>query len=134
MHPMAELAATVSDFRDVQVVRDAGTPGHERLAWAKRAVYQVLDRSVHRTGFVPAGDAHWWHVSNFERAIVTDMGEQGFRVRTRDRSLALAMTKRSAKLLRRFISEGPAAAQQYRERMGALTSRANWARLYAIEE
>jgi galactofuranosylgalactofuranosylrhamnosyl-N-acetylglucosaminyl-diphospho-decaprenol beta-1,5/1,6-galactofuranosyltransferase len=131
MHPMSQAR---EDFRDLQVVRAANPPGHERLTWLKRAVYHVAGRSSHRTGFVPAGDAHWWHVSTFERAVVTDMSEQGFRVRTRDRALALDLAKRGARLFRRFLREGPAAAQRYRDEMGTLTSRANWARLYGVED
>jgi len=134
MHPMSELSGHVSDFRDLAVVRARNPPGRERLTWLKRAVYHLIGRSVNPTGFVPAGDAHWWHVSNFERAVVTDMSEQGFRVRTRNRALALKLARRGARTLRRFMSEGPAAAQRYREEMGQLTSRANWARLYGVDE
>ena len=74
MHPMSELR---DDFRELQVVRAANAPGNERLTWAKRVAYLLADRAAHRTGFVPAGDAHWWHVSTFARAVVTDMSEQG---------------------------------------------------------
>jgi galactofuranosylgalactofuranosylrhamnosyl-N-acetylglucosaminyl-diphospho-decaprenol beta-1,5/1,6-galactofuranosyltransferase len=131
MHPMSELQG---DFRELQVIRDAGTPGMERLTWIKRAVYLALNRAPHRTGFVPAGDAHWWHVSTFERAVVTDMSEQGFRVRTRDRKLALELTKRGVHTFKRFVKEGPAAARRYKAAMPTLTSRANWARLYGLDD
>jgi galactofuranosylgalactofuranosylrhamnosyl-N-acetylglucosaminyl-diphospho-decaprenol beta-1,5/1,6-galactofuranosyltransferase len=131
MHPMSELG---DDFRDLRVVRAANEPGNERLTWAKRVAYLVLNRAEHRTGFVPAGDAHWWHVSTFNRAVVTDMSELGYRVRTRDRALALALTKRSARLFRRFLAEGPGVAQQFRDELPHLTSRGNWARLYGVDE
>jgi galactofuranosylgalactofuranosylrhamnosyl-N-acetylglucosaminyl-diphospho-decaprenol beta-1,5/1,6-galactofuranosyltransferase len=134
MHPMSELPGAVDDARDLRVVRAANPPGRERLTWAKRAAYQLMDRSVHRTGFIPAGDAHWWHVSMFERAVVTDMSEAGFRVRTRDRALALQLAKRGVRLFRRFVAEGPAVAQRYRDETARLTSRAHWARLYGVEE
>ena len=78
----------------MQVVRAPNEPGHEVLTWLKRAAYQLTDRAVHPTGMVVAGDAHWWHVSTFRRAVVTDMSEQGLRVRTRDRAAALALAKR----------------------------------------
>lgn len=131
MHPMSD---STDDFRELQVVRAANKPGSEGLTWLKRAAYLVTGRAPHRTGFVPAGDAHWWHVSQFERAFVADMSEQGYRVRTRDRALALEITKHAAQTLRRFMAEGPAVAQQYRAEMGRLTSRANWARLYGVDE
>ena len=70
----------------MQVVRAPNEPGHEVLTWLKRAAYLVADRAPRPTGMVAAGDAHWWHVSTFRRAIVTDMSEQGLRVRTRDRA------------------------------------------------
>ncbi len=131
MHPMSELR---DDFRDLQVVRARNAPGSERLTWAKRVAYLMTGRAEHRSGFVPAGDAHWWHVSTFERVVVTDMSEQGYRVRTRDRALALDLTKRSARTFKRFLTEGPAAARRYREALPKLTSRSNWARLYGVDE
>ncbi|MDN5932313.1 MAG: glycosyltransferase, partial [Pseudonocardia sp.] len=134
VHPITDLPRDVPDFRDAQVVRNLGTPGKPRLTWLKRAVYLAANRAPHRTGFVPAGDAHWWHVSTFERAIVADMGENGYRIRTRDRAKVRELTKRSARLLRRVVSEGPVAAQRYRDAAPRLTSRANWARLYGIDE
>ena len=79
---------------------------------------------------MPAGDAHWWHVSTFSRAVVTDMGEAGFRLRTRDRAKALDLARRGARALARLRSEGPAVAARYRAEHGRLTSRANWERLY----
>ena len=134
MHPMSELPGAVPDFRDLRVVRAANEPGMERLTWAKRAAYLLADRSTHRTGLVPAGDAHWWHVSTFARAVVTDMSEQGYRVRTRDRAVALALTRRSVRTFRRLVTDGPAVARRYRDALPRLTSRANWARLYDVDE
>jgi galactofuranosylgalactofuranosylrhamnosyl-N-acetylglucosaminyl-diphospho-decaprenol beta-1,5/1,6-galactofuranosyltransferase len=134
VHPMSELPEVAPDFREAIVVQAANEPGSERLTWLKRAAYLALGKSVHKTGFVPAGDAHWWHVSTFERAIVADMSEQGFRVRTRDRERALDLARRGAKVFRRFLDEGPAVAERYRAEMGRLTSRANWARLYGVDE
>jgi galactofuranosylgalactofuranosylrhamnosyl-N-acetylglucosaminyl-diphospho-decaprenol beta-1,5/1,6-galactofuranosyltransferase len=134
VRPMSELPEAAPDFREATVVLAANPPGSERLTWLKRAAYLALDKAVHKTGFIPAGDAHWWHVSTFERAIVTDMSEQGFRVRTRDRERALDLARRGAQVFRRFLAEGPGAAERYRAEMGRLTSRANWARLYGVDE
>ena len=78
---------------------------------------------------VVAGDAHWWHVSTFRRAVVTDMSEQGLRVRDPRPGRALALGRRGARSLARLVTEGPKVAAQYRAEMGALTSRENWARL-----
>ncbi|GAA2548561.1 glycosyltransferase [Pseudonocardia hydrocarbonoxydans] len=134
VHPITDLPRDAPDFRDVQVVRSPGEPTRHRLTWLKRVAYLAANRAPHRTGFVPAGDAHWWHVSLFERAIVADMGEHGYRIRTRDRAKVLELTKRGARLLRRVAAEGPAVAQRYRDAEPQLTSRENWARLYDVEK
>jgi galactofuranosylgalactofuranosylrhamnosyl-N-acetylglucosaminyl-diphospho-decaprenol beta-1,5/1,6-galactofuranosyltransferase len=130
VHPVSEV---VGDARDMQVVPASNPPGREVLTWLKRVAYHLTDRAVHSTGMVAAGDAHWWHVSTFRRAVVTDMSEQGLRVRTRDRALALALAQRGARSLRRLATEGPRVAARYRAETGRLTSRENWARLYGID-
>ncbi|MDN5860893.1 MAG: glycosyltransferase, partial [Pseudonocardia sp.] len=132
MHPMAELARHAGDFRAAEVVRDRGTPSLQRLTWAKRVAYHVTGRGL-ETGFVPAGDAHWWHVSLFKRAIVADMSEQGFRVRQRDTAKATELARRGARALHRLRTDGPAVAQRWRVAAGELTSRANWARLLGVD-
>jgi galactofuranosylgalactofuranosylrhamnosyl-N-acetylglucosaminyl-diphospho-decaprenol beta-1,5/1,6-galactofuranosyltransferase len=131
MHPMSEAGG---EFHDRQVVRAANPPGSEKLTFLKRVAYHVAGRSAHRSGAVPAGDAHWWHVSLFERAIVTDMSEQGFRVRTRDKQVALQLARRGAHLLRRLVREGPEVAARYRAELGRLSSRDNWERLYGLKD
>jgi galactofuranosylgalactofuranosylrhamnosyl-N-acetylglucosaminyl-diphospho-decaprenol beta-1,5/1,6-galactofuranosyltransferase len=131
MHPMSEAGG---EFHDRAVVRAANEPGSETLTFLKRVAYQVAGRAAHRTGAVPAGDAHWWHVSLFERAIVTDMSEQGFRIRTRDKQTALQLARRAAVLLRRFVREAPAVADRYRAELGRLCSRDNWERLYGLKD
>ena len=131
MHQVKDIDV---DFRDMTVVRSPGEPGMPRMTWLKRAVYQALDRPVHRTGLVPAGDAHWWHVSLFERAVVTDMSELGVRIRTRDRALALEIAKRGARALRRLQKEAPELVERYRAAQPELTSRENWARLYGLDD
>jgi galactofuranosylgalactofuranosylrhamnosyl-N-acetylglucosaminyl-diphospho-decaprenol beta-1,5/1,6-galactofuranosyltransferase len=122
------------EFHDRPVVRAANAPGSETLTFLKRAAYHLTGRSAFPTGAVPAGDAHWWHVSLFERAIVTDMSEQGFRVRTRDKQTALELARRAALLLRRFVREAPAVAGRYRTELGTLSSRENWMRLYGLDD
>jgi galactofuranosylgalactofuranosylrhamnosyl-N-acetylglucosaminyl-diphospho-decaprenol beta-1,5/1,6-galactofuranosyltransferase len=116
------------------LVRAANEPGSETLTFLKRVAYQMTGRAAYRSGSVPAGDAHWWHVSLFEQAIVTDMSEQGFRVRTRDKQLAVQLARRAAHLLRRFVREGPALPARYRAELPRLSSRENWMRLYGLEE
>src|SRR4051812_27047425 len=121
VHPMRKLSELVPDFRDAVTARAPNPPGREGATWAKRAVYLAAGRPG-RVGFVPAGDAHWWHVSTFERAVVTDMGETGFRLRTRDRAKALELARRGARALARLRAEGTAVAARYRAEQGELTS------------
>jgi galactofuranosylgalactofuranosylrhamnosyl-N-acetylglucosaminyl-diphospho-decaprenol beta-1,5/1,6-galactofuranosyltransferase len=127
------VSAVEGDVREMQVVRAPNEPGHEVLTWLKRVAYLLTDRAVHPTGMVAAGDAHWWHVSLFRRAVVTDMSEAGLRVRTRDRALAVALARRGAKTLARLAIEGPKVAARYRGEMARITSRENWARLYGVD-
>jgi galactofuranosylgalactofuranosylrhamnosyl-N-acetylglucosaminyl-diphospho-decaprenol beta-1,5/1,6-galactofuranosyltransferase len=129
VHQIADLD---EDFRDLQVVRAANPPGMQRLTWLKRAVHQLTDRAAHRTGLVPAGDNHWWHVSLFERAVVTDMSETGVRIRQRDKARALELSRRGARTLARLATDGPKVAARYRAELSRLSSRQNWARLYGM--
>jgi galactofuranosylgalactofuranosylrhamnosyl-N-acetylglucosaminyl-diphospho-decaprenol beta-1,5/1,6-galactofuranosyltransferase len=128
------VSSVKGDFREMQVVRAPNEPGHEVLTWLKRVAFHLTDRAVHPTGMVTAGDAHWWHVSLFRRAVVTDMSEAGLRVRTRDRALAVKLARRGAATLRRLLTDGPKVAARYRAEMPTLTSRENWARLYGVDE
>ncbi len=131
VHPMSEMP---DDFRELQAVRASNEPGNLWLTFAKRAAYQVTGRAPHRTGTVAAGDAHWWHVSLFDRVVVTDMGETGVRIRQRDKDRAVTLAKRGLVAMNRLRTEGPAVAKRWRDDVPHLTSRANWARLYGIDE
>ena len=130
MRPVSSLDG---DFRDMLVVRAANAPGREVLTWLKRVAFVLTDKAPHETGMVLAGESYWWHVSTFRRAVITDMSEQGLRVRTRDRARAVALARQGARSLRRLMTEGPTVAAQYRDAMGTLTSRENWARLYGTD-
>jgi galactofuranosylgalactofuranosylrhamnosyl-N-acetylglucosaminyl-diphospho-decaprenol beta-1,5/1,6-galactofuranosyltransferase len=131
VHPMSELPA---DPRQSEVVLAANEPGRQVLTWVKRVAHLATDRAARPSAYVPAGDAHWWHVSTFQKAIVTDMSEQGFRVRERDKARAAELARRGVRTLARLRKEGPAVAERYRAAVPQLTSRANWARLYGIDE
>ena len=51
-------------------------------------------------------------------------------MRRNDLQKLLELTKRMRKALKRFGKEAPALQARYREAMGGLTGRENWARLY----
>jgi galactofuranosylgalactofuranosylrhamnosyl-N-acetylglucosaminyl-diphospho-decaprenol beta-1,5/1,6-galactofuranosyltransferase len=136
---MRPVSAVEGDFREMQVVRAPNEPGHEVLTWLKRAAYHLTDRAVHPTGMVVAGDAHWWHVSTFRRAVVTDMSEQGLRVRwTRDRARRRRWARRGARVAGTAGDGGPEGLQGpgggFRAETPVLTSRENCGRrLYGID-
>ncbi len=129
--PVSELPL---DFRETQVHLASDEPTRMLLTWVKRAVFQASGRVPFRSAMVPAGEAHWWHVSLFERAVVTDMAETGVRVRTRDRERLRELSRRSVRTLRRLHAEGPQVARRWRDAAPQLTSRENWARLYEVDE
>jgi galactofuranosylgalactofuranosylrhamnosyl-N-acetylglucosaminyl-diphospho-decaprenol beta-1,5/1,6-galactofuranosyltransferase len=100
-----------------------------RAVLVKRILWQLLGKS-RGTASVPASDAEWWHVALYDTAVVTDPSQEGVRVRRFDRKLMLDMARRGGAVLRRFMSEGERARQQYRDQLPELTSRATWAKLF----
>lgn len=79
---------------------------------------------------ISADDAHWWHVSLFSLAVVTDRSQEGVRVRKRNKAHAVDLLKRGVPALRRLRTETPTATAAYRAAVPRLSSRENWARLY----
>jgi galactofuranosylgalactofuranosylrhamnosyl-N-acetylglucosaminyl-diphospho-decaprenol beta-1,5/1,6-galactofuranosyltransferase len=109
-----------------------GTPSMPRAVLAKRILWQLL-RKPHGTAAVSTADAHWWHVSLYETAVVTDPSQEGVRVRRFDRDTMLALTRQAGILLLRFLREGDKVRDEYRARLPELTSRETWARLFQIK-
>ncbi|PTR24239.1 galactofuranosylgalactofuranosylrhamnosyl-N-acetylglucosaminyl-diphospho-decaprenol beta-1,5/1,6-galactofuranosyltransferase [Rhodococcus sp. OK519] len=115
------------------VTRIAGPePDSDRmdLVLAKRAAMQWLGRTQHGIASIPAADSHWWHVSLFDHAVVTDASQSGVRIRRRDKDVAKEIGARMTKVLKQFREEGADTQRLFREAMPQLTSRENWARLY----
>jgi galactofuranosylgalactofuranosylrhamnosyl-N-acetylglucosaminyl-diphospho-decaprenol beta-1,5/1,6-galactofuranosyltransferase len=105
-------------------------PAVEGLVLLKRVVYQLLDRGPKHVGTVRAGDARWWHVSLFATAVVTDMSQEGVRVRHRDKATMLRLARRGFAVLTRLVREGAATRESYRAAASGLGSRESWTRLY----
>jgi galactofuranosylgalactofuranosylrhamnosyl-N-acetylglucosaminyl-diphospho-decaprenol beta-1,5/1,6-galactofuranosyltransferase len=128
VHP----AATAPGFAgaDLPIVRTGPKPSRTVLVMAKRAVQQALGRVPHRSGAVGAGEADWWHVSLFDRVAVTDAGQGGVRVRTRDPEALRRLGAEGARVLWRLVREGGAAAERWRAARPVLTARENWERLF----
>ncbi len=106
-------------------------PAIDGLVMLKRVVYQLLGRGPKHVGTVRANDARWWHVSLFSTAVVTDMSQEGVRVRRMDRATML-------RLGRQGMQRADQAREGGRERHGTdyraaadrLGSRDTWTRLY----
>ncbi|ANY06620.1 glycosyltransferase [Pseudonocardia sp. HH130630-07] len=119
------------DPRESVVHLAGGKPSKMVRTWIKRALLQTSGRLPFRSGMVPAGEAHWWHVALFERAIVTDMAETGVRIRTRDTERLRELSTRGVQTVRRLYTEGPAVAREWKTAEPRLTARETWSRLYA---
>ncbi|MEV0947185.1 glycosyltransferase [Rhodococcus sp. NPDC049939] len=100
------------------------------IVLAKRAAYQWIGRTQRGVANIPAAEAHWWHVSLFDTAVITDASQSGVRVRRRDKETARELTARTAKLMKRFREDASGAQREYRDALPRLASRENWARLY----
>ncbi|MDM7488881.1 glycosyltransferase [Rhodococcus sp. CSLK01-03] len=114
-------------------ITPAGPHPRKSLEWAvlaKRALNQWRGRLPAHPVAVPSSDAHWWHVSLFSHAVVTDASQEGVRVRKRDKKRAVALLRRGMRALQALKQETPAVSLRYREAAPQLTSRENWARLY----
>jgi galactofuranosylgalactofuranosylrhamnosyl-N-acetylglucosaminyl-diphospho-decaprenol beta-1,5/1,6-galactofuranosyltransferase len=122
----------VPDVRSgrVQVVKAAATPSLIRLVLLKRLLSLALGRTAHGNGAVAAADAEWWHLAQFDNAVVTDASQQGVRLLHRDRAQMVSIARWAARVIRRFVVEAPRLKEEYRAAVPELTSRENWQRLY----
>jgi galactofuranosylgalactofuranosylrhamnosyl-N-acetylglucosaminyl-diphospho-decaprenol beta-1,5/1,6-galactofuranosyltransferase len=105
------------------------TPSKPMLVLIKRLLWQIL-RKPRGTAAVSARDAYWWHVSRFETAVVTDLSQQGVRVRRLDHATMLKLGTQGVRVLGRLVRDGPLLRRRYRAAMPELTSRQNWQRLF----
>jgi len=115
------------------VIAPAGPFPKKSLEWAvlaKRALSQLRGTLPAHPVAIPASDAHWWHVSLFSHAVVTDSSQEGVRVRKRDKKRALALLVRGRAALKALSEQTPDVQRRYRDAVPKLTSRENWARLY----
>jgi galactofuranosylgalactofuranosylrhamnosyl-N-acetylglucosaminyl-diphospho-decaprenol beta-1,5/1,6-galactofuranosyltransferase len=130
MHPASDVPGLKSGA--VPLVQAGPTPSLARLVLLKRLVYLALGRSVHQLGAVSSKDATWWHLSQFDAAVVTDGSQEGVRLRRRDRQLTIKLAKDTARLAMRLVSELPRLREEYRAAVPGLVSRENWRRLYGL--
>ena len=105
------------------------TPSRQGLVLIKRLLWQFL-RKPRASAAISARDAHWWHVSLFKTAVVTEPSQEGVRVRHLDRSAMLKLGSRGMRVITRLVGQGAVLRRQYRTAMPELTSRQNWQRLF----
>jgi len=79
---------------------------------------------------ISAADHWWWHISQYDSAIVTDASQQGVRVRRQDRKQMLALFRHGTAVCLRLVREGQGVRRRYIEARPRLTSRENWERLF----
>ena len=115
---------------EASIETTAGPPSLKIPVLAKRILAQALGRTDRRPVAVPAGDAHWYHVSRYETVVVTDASQEGVRVRRRDPETAKALLVRGVKAVNELRRNAPALREQYRAAMPEVTSRQHWARLF----
>ena len=131
-------AAQAGDASDphTEIVPFIAPPDEKRinLVRAKKAINQYLGRVQGRPVSIPAHDARWWHVSNFDNAIVTDASQQGVRVLRRDGAKAKELYKRIAQLSWELRKRAPEIRQAYREALPELTRAEAWEHLFHAEK
>ncbi|RLK60051.1 glycosyltransferase [Actinokineospora cianjurensis] len=129
-HPIGKLGEL--GLGSVPLIQAAPAPKSPRLVLLKRLAHLATGRSTHPVGAVPSVDSAWWHVSQFDKVVVTDAAQDAVRVRTRDKATTIELAKRAAQVARRIIAEGPRLQEEYRAAVPALTDKDNWERLYGL--
>lgn len=125
-HGIPGIASTA-----MPVTAAAPTPSKPTLVLAKRLIWQLL-RKPRGSAAISARDSHWWHVSLFETAVVTDPSQEGVRVRRLDQTLMRTLSVQGLRVLARLMREQPRTRRRYQAAMPTLTSRQNWRRLFAM--
>ena len=115
---------------DYQIASAAPWPSMEGLVLAKRILQQLRGRVNPHPVAIAARDAHWWHVSLFGHAVVTDASQEGVRVRRRNAQLMKELGIRGLRAHWKLRKNAPSVKKNYRDGFADLTSRENWARLF----
>jgi galactofuranosylgalactofuranosylrhamnosyl-N-acetylglucosaminyl-diphospho-decaprenol beta-1,5/1,6-galactofuranosyltransferase len=127
-------ASAVPGVADVAMPKtaDPGAPSMLGAILAKRIIWQLL-RKARGTAAISSADAHWWHVSLFDTAVVTDPSQEGVRVRRFDRAVMIDLARRGGAVLVRLVREGERVRDQYRAALPELTGRDTWKKLFDSE-
>jgi galactofuranosylgalactofuranosylrhamnosyl-N-acetylglucosaminyl-diphospho-decaprenol beta-1,5/1,6-galactofuranosyltransferase len=115
---------------DYQIANAAPWPSMEALVLTKRLLQQLRGRVNPHPVAIASRDAHWWHVSLFGHAVVTDASQEGVRVRRRNPELMKELLIRGMRAHWKLRKTAPSVQKQYRDGFADMTSRENWARLF----
>ncbi|WP_199430810.1 glycosyltransferase [Qaidamihabitans albus] len=129
-HPATEVPGIPSN--DITIFNTAPRPFLQRFYLVKRIIDRIVGKHKHALGMIPHDESNWWHVSQFETAVVTDASQEGVRVRRYDRQRMFELARRGAKVINRLRKEGRGVQAQYLRAQPKLTSRENWTRLYEL--
>ncbi|HET9254965.1 MAG TPA: glycosyltransferase [Pseudonocardiaceae bacterium] len=126
-HPAHGIPGIASSAMPVTAAAPA--PSKPRLVMVKRLIWQLL-RKPKGVAAISARDSHWWHVSRFATAVVTDLSQETVRVRRLDQASMRTLSGQGLRIVVRLIREQPSVRRRYRAAMPTLTSRQNWQRLF----
>ncbi|TNC28806.1 glycosyltransferase family 2 protein [Amycolatopsis alkalitolerans] len=107
------------------------TPSKPGLVLLKRVLWHLVGRSS-GDATIAARYNHWWHVSLFDTAVVTDPTQSGVRLRRRDQAQLRAIAYQGTRVVWRFAREARRAQSRYRHSLPELTGRPNWTRLFDV--
>lgn len=126
-HPAYGIPGIPSTVMPITAARPP--PSRPYLVLTKRLIWQLL-RRPRTIAAISARDSHWWHVSLFETAVVTDLSQEGVRVRRLDQAMMRKLGGQGLRLLTRLVREQPRVRRQYQAAVPELASRQNWQRLF----
>jgi galactofuranosylgalactofuranosylrhamnosyl-N-acetylglucosaminyl-diphospho-decaprenol beta-1,5/1,6-galactofuranosyltransferase len=123
-HGIPGIASTA-----IPVTAASPMPSRPNLVLIKRLIWQLLGKPQ-ASAAINARDSHWWHVSRFGTAVVTEPSQEGVRVRRLDRVTMRKLLRRGVRVLTRLAREEARVRRQYQAAMPELTGRQNWRRLF----
>ncbi|NKQ53522.1 glycosyltransferase family 2 protein [Amycolatopsis sp. K13G38] len=118
---------------EMPIVVPEPKPSLPTLVLVKRLFDQFRNSQEHGAA-IRSHNQHWWHVSRFRTAVVTDSAQTGMRVRKFDRELMLRLGREGVRTLWRLRREGEAVARQWNAAQPRLVSKQNWERLFEVDK
>ncbi len=126
-YPASDVAGV--DFADAPLVGGNKRPVVPKFVVGLRLLSQLTGK-VDGSASIPAASAYWWNISRYATAVVTDLSQEGVRVRKLDRDNLRKLGQQGIAEIGRFYRQGPRIAKAYRKALPSMTTRENWLRLY----